>query len=154
MSGADQVPVVDARDELLTLCKAALDAAQYAIGDGANILWQGDTTDRPADGTSHWARVGLLHSPASGKTVGVGAAEEDGPRLYHYFGQLCIQLFTPLGDGLSLADTVSNVLIKALRRGRTASNVTTKNAVAVEAGRDATWYQTNIYADFEYYDRG
>lgn len=148
----DQVPIIDARDELMKLMKDALDAA--AIPGGYKPLWQGGLEDRPPTGDGVWCRVGIIHNPASGRAVGVGAPEQDGPRLYHYFGQAYIQLFTPLGDGLSLADGVSKVLTRALRRGRTTSGVKTKNAVATEGGREGTWYQTNVYADFDYYDRG
>lgn len=138
----------------MKLAQTALTAAQWGAGQSPKILWQAGLDDRPPDGASNWCRVGLIHNPASGRTVGVGAPETDGPRLYRYFGQLYIQLFTPLGDGLSLADAVSKVLVLALRRGRTPSGVATSNAVATEAGRDGTWYQTNVFADFEYYDRG
>lgn len=151
---ADQVPIADARDELMGLAQAALNAAQWGVGITPTLLWQAGLEDRPPDGATPWVRLGLIHSPASGRAVGVGAPSEDGARLYHYFGQLYIQLFTPLGDGLSLSDAVSKVLVQALRRGRTPSGVATRNAVSQEAGREGTWYQTNVFADFEYYDRG
>lgn len=148
---ADAVPLIDARDELMALAKAAIDAAPFATSP--KVLWQASLEDRPDNGKDTWARVGLTHNPRAGQAVGIGGPA-DGPRLYHYYGQLYIQLFTPLGDGLSLSDAVSKVLVQALRRGRTPSNVRTSNAVSVEVGRDGTWYQVNVLADFSYYDRG
>lgn len=147
---ADQVPILDARDELMTLVLSTLEAAGWP----STPLWQADLKDRPSDGSSPWARAGMVHNPQSGRAVAVGAPLEDGPRLYRYFGQVYIQLFTPLGDGLSLSDAVSKVAVNAMRRGRTPSNVRTSNAVSQEIGRDGPWYQVNVLADFEYYDRG
>lgn len=142
------------RDELLALVKAAFETAGEAAPEGERLLWQDGLEQRPPDGEASWARLGLVHSPASGQVRGIGGPTEDGPRVYHYFGQVFVQLFTTAGDGLSVSDVVSKTLVQALRRGRTPSGALTRNASAVEVGRDGPWYQVNVTADFEYDEKG
>ena len=74
----------------------------------------------------------------------------NGLSRYTRTGLLTIQLFTPQGDGLALADTISTAFEEGVRGKRTLNGVIYKNVSSQEIGIDGPWFQTNINADFEY----
>lgn len=130
---------IKARDELLELVNSVLQS-QVSL-----IIWDSDTQD-PPDGTVKWARVSVRHTDSEQATLG----SYNGQRRWRNMGLLFVQLFCPLGDGLSEEDRLAIELVNALRGTTTASGVQLRNVRAQEAGPDGVWHQTNVVAEFEY----
>ena len=134
----------EARDEILTRLKAVVDA--ITTGSRPELVWD-DTVDTvPRDKTSKWARVSLRHLDAEQATL----ANQDGVRRWRRVGVLAVQLFTPLGDGLTLADSVSSTIRGGFEGYSTAGGVWFRRPRTQEVGADGPWFQVNVLVDFEY----
>lgn len=131
----------EARDEVMGKIKLVFDS----LPDWT-VLYQDSTKAQPkaaADGRCPpWARAVMKHDNDSESTIG--------GRRVCYTGEVTIQLFTPLGDGLSMSDVVSKTLVSALQDQSTMLGVTLRRARAVEIGDDGPSYQVNVVAVFEY----
>lgn len=131
-----------ARDALCAIVDAAL------AGESLTIVWDGDGEAPPSDTALSWARVSIRHVDSKQSTLGpVGA------RKYLTSGLMYVQIFTPLGDGLSEDDRLAMILLSALRADDTAG-LTLRNIRPVETGPDGGWHQTNVIAEFEYEEQG
>lgn len=130
---------IQARDEMSSIVSTALS------GQVDTIIWDSDTTP-PPEGSLSWARVSIRH--VSGTQATLGAA--GGQRRWRQTGFLFVQLFTPLGDGLSKDDALVIALQSALRGVTTPSGVILRNVRATEVGADGAWHQTNVVTEFEY----
>lgn len=94
-------------------------------------------------GTTQWARATVQH--AGGGQKGFG----DGIQKHLRIGTLCVEIFTPVGDGLTGQDTKCEQVLNYLE-GRKSYPIWYRNIRAAEAPRDGGYTKTNVYADFEY----
>lgn len=133
---------IQARDEIQGLINTALAGATHPPDQ---IVWPGVPADKPA-ADQVWVRVTLQHT--DGGQSALGRAE--GARRYTYHGLVWIEIYTPMGDGLSADDDLAIVLLAALRAARTTNGAILRNASAREAGPDGGWSKTVVQADFEY----
>ena len=80
----------------------------------------------------------------------INISNNNGIRRYKRTGILIVQLFTGIGTGMSLSDKYSKIIVDSLDGKSTTSGVWLRNVRVNEVGRDGSWFQTNIFADFEY----
>lgn len=124
-----------------TQCRDELNAIVRDNLSVDKILWPDVLEEPPSSGS--WARVVIIHEDNRQVTFGE-------VRRWRTFGCLHIQIFTPLGDGLSLSDALAIEVCSSLRGVTTASGVLVRGANAREIGSDGAFYQTNVVADFEF----
>ncbi len=133
-----------ARDQIAALVKTVADGLSDFVG-----IWDDTRTDIPdaqASPLPSWARIIIRHGPGAQR----GLADISSVRRYTQNGILTIQLFTPSGDGLTLADTISEAFLTGVSGVSTPGGVWFKNQRSVEVGNDGPWFQTNVIAEFEY----
>lgn len=93
---------------------------------------------------ANWVRLSVRHNDSEQESLG-----PPGSRKYRRIGQIVLQLFAPVDDGLEPLDTM-------VRQGRTIfegvrfSEIRTFDAVATEIGSDGDYFQTNLDVDFDY----
>jgi hypothetical protein len=73
-----------------------------------------------------------------------------GTKRWERSGFLIVQLFTPILQGQSSADSLVGIIRGAFEGYSTPSGVWFRNPRISEVGSDGTWYQTNILVDFLY----
>lgn len=117
-----------------------IDAALLPLA--STIIYPNTGTPVPTVGTTTWARVMLQHVQGGQRSI---PQENQHSRQE---GIVIIQVFEPSGRGLG-ASTVSDVLLRALRRAAV-SSLFFKNATKEEIGISGPWFQVNISAQFDY----
>lgn len=128
-----------ARDDVMKLINDAL------TGETLTIHWPGNSYEKPtADQT--WVRISMQHVDGGQRALG----KINGQRRYRHMGLLFIEVYAPLGDGLSHEDGVAMLLLDALKAARTPNGVILRNATGRESGPDGGWHKTVVQADFEY----
>jgi hypothetical protein len=132
------------RDELISLVYTALKADP--LTEDIEILYEDTDIDKPKSLDVSWCRISVKH--VSGKQATL--ANQVNQRRYRRNGLLIVQLFTPIGTGLSLADKYAKIILDSVEGKSTTSNVWLRNCRTNEIGREGSWQQTNIFADFEY----
>lgn len=136
-----------ARDEIYAVLKAAWDTT------GVTLLYSDvegdiDSTQQPNKTEPQpFARATLSHNDRS--QVALGNA--NGQIRYEAQGVLVVQIFTPLGEGLSNADSYAILIEDAFDGARTPGGARFKNVTSREIGSDGPWFQTNVTVEF-YYD--
>lgn len=141
--------VFQARDEILSLFKAAWDAG--AESAGVLVLYADSKADIPTgmDADNNplpWARVTVQHI---GSLQG-SLAGSHGTRRWTRNGIVTVQIFTAFGTGLSLSDKLAMIALGAFEGKETASHVWFRNVRPEEIGQDGVWFQTNVIAEFTY----
>lgn len=138
-----------ARDEILTVFKTAWDAGIETTGKVVIYPDAKNQVPKTNDADSNpnlWARVSVVHDTGRQATLG-----GIGNRLFQREGSVTVQVFTPIGTGLSIADKVYKIVVDAFEGKTSASgNVWFRNVRVNEIGPEGTWFQANIIADFEY----
>jgi hypothetical protein len=113
------------------------------------LLYDDKPRDLPQDAA--FARVMVQHNVFSQRTLGGKVALGGGGSRFGRNGLVTVQIFTPMGDGLTSADPLVDLALDAFEGESTGSDrVEFRNARSIEAGNDGIWYQTNVVADFEY----
>lgn len=138
--------LTEARDEILTQFKTRWD--QPGASQGIPVIyWDSDATaPKPPN---PWARVTVQHSPVQPGQVTL--AGFSGGRRFRRTGICTVQIFTPLGDGLSTADQLATIARSAFEGQTTPSSVIFRAVSVNEVGRDeGGWFQVNVLAQFEY----
>lgn len=130
-----------ARDEMLT----QITAAWTAGASGAPLLYDDRPGATPADATT-WARVHIQHNLGTQATIG----NPIGNNLFRRDGLLTVQIFVPIGKGLSLADTLAKVAADAFEGQSTPGGVWFRKVRMREIGPDKAWFNVNVYAEFNY----
>lgn len=110
---------------------------------GVDLVYGDDPPASALDGTSAWARA--TSKLAAGGQQGFG----DTKSTYNRVGVLCIEIFTPIGDGLTQMQTLVEQVLTNIE-SRKSYPVWYRNIRAADAGRNGGYNKTNIYADFEY----
>ena len=130
-----------ARDEIFAVAQSAIIAYDGAF----KIIWHdADDVNRPKT-SQPWAEVSLYHIGSYQATMG-----DAGNRTFRRHGFVEILVYTPEGDGLTLADALAIVAQDALEGVTTPGGVIFRNAGASEAGKSGISRVTNVRADFEY----
>jgi hypothetical protein len=129
----------EARREILVLFKAAWDPTGHAA------IFQDTKDDKPV-GVAPYAKVFINHfDGGQGSLTG-----SDGTSVFDRVGTLLVQIFTPPGDGLSLAYALGKILSDAYEGKATPGGVWFRNAQIKEIGADGAYQQLNFLVDFEY----
>jgi hypothetical protein len=134
----------EARDEILAQFKTVWDAGPESTGV---LVRYPDAPNDPPSTQVSWARVTVQHNPTGGQATLSGA---QGKRRYRRFGLVTVQIFTIFGQGLVLADRLSETAQVAFEGVSTPGGVIFRSVNAVEIGRSKEWFQTNVVAQFEY----
>jgi hypothetical protein len=135
---------------MVTLAVAREVIYQKWVDDwGATSLFTFDNEKYNPPSGSAWARVGVRHRGSALESIG-GAGNNN----YQRTGVLFVQVFTPIDQGVSEADSLSQAA-RAIFEGITLSNnaIRFNNAVIREVGSDGSWYQVNVECEFQYDER-
>lgn len=130
-----------ARDEMT---KQVADA--WTAGAGGAPLYYDDRPGQKPPTTSAWGRLTVRHNLGDQTTL----SNPLGQKLFRRDGILTVQVFTPAGAGLRLADTLAKVVADALEGQSTPGGVWFRKVRIKEEGPDGAWYQLNVVAEFEY----
>lgn len=136
----------EARDEIHTLFKTAWDAGAETGCQPVLYADSKTTVPKTVDTDSNpdvWARITVQHTGGNQATLG-------GNRCFNRFGVVTVQVFTPIGTGLSIGDNVYKIVVDAYEGKTTPGGVWFRNVAVNEVGPEGEWFQTNIIADFEY----
>lgn len=125
---------------------SVIDAAWAPTGHVIN--YPGKTEAVPS-GSSPWARVTVRHTKSEQRSI---------PRagqIYTGNGILIVQVFTPLGDGISstLKANLVKIVQNALRGQDTPGGLFFMEVTPEEVGQSGHWYQTNVSARWQYDER-
>jgi hypothetical protein len=131
--------ITEARDAMLADLTAAL-PQEFPVSyvDAAPV--------EALDGRTAWARCTVKH--IDGKQRGFGG---DGTKKYESIGIACIEIFAPVGTGLTTGDALASDAKRYLE-GLRSSQVWYRNIRAADVGMDGGYQKINIYADFSYED--
>lgn len=141
--------VTQARDEIHTLFKTAWDAGADTAGKRVMYWDSKQVIDETNDGDGNpntWARIVIQHVLSNQASL----ANRSGQRKYRRSGLVTVQVFTPLGTGLSIADRIYKIVLDAFEGKVTPGNVWFRNVRLNEVGPSGSWFQGNIISDFEY----
>ena len=139
-----------ARDEIYGLFKTAWDGD---VASSSVLVLYENVPGEPPDAVNTatgklppYARVSVRHFTGGQSTLSGGL----GRRTFSRNGAVTVQIFTPIGDGLALSDTLVPIARNAYEGVDTASGVWFRNVRHVEVGPTGAWYQVNVIADFTY----
>lgn len=111
---------------------------------GYKVKWPDLPEFKPTDDIP-WARVHLLH-----QNGGQGSLSGDlGAKRWDRAGVLTIQIFTPIGTGLSEGYNMAQNVLTAYE-GTAIQSLWFRNARIREAPSDGAFNQINVVIDFEY----
>jgi hypothetical protein len=114
-----------------------------ALPSGTLALWP-DTPQSIPSGEP-WVRPVIRHA-TGGQT---SLSDQSGQRRFTHAGVLIVQLFTPVGDGMSASNTLTQAFLTYFETIRS-SPVWYRNIRAMEIGKDGAAEQVNFMADFQY----
>jgi hypothetical protein len=126
------------------MLKTAVDASSF---NALKLIWQG-VESQPAspDPTAPWARVKMQHATGGQKSL----ANANGRSRYVRSGFVVVQLFNVGGKGLVSTDQMVAMILAAYEGKTTTGGIVFRNGRFQEVGQDGPWFQTNVFADFEY----
>lgn len=128
-----------ARDVILTQFKTAWDL----LSSPPKVLYD-DVSDDIPPASSPWVRVTVQTYYGGQATLG-----SRGNRQFDHFGSVTVQVFTPIGDGMDLSDSLSQSALDIFE-GESTGSIWFRNVRANDIGVEGDWYQVNVRADFEY----
>lgn len=129
-----------ANNEILDTFKAAWDTTGHVA------LYENVKGDKPSGNSDPWARVTVRHSFGEQATL----ANAGGQRRWNREGIITVQVFIPLGEGLSEGYALAKIVADAFEGAATPSAVWFRNVRVNEVGPDGEWFQINVLADFTY----
>lgn len=139
--------IAAARDDILALFKATWDASGLdSNGQPVKAVYDDTAEERPEQGQP-WVRLMVKHTTGGQATVG----GRPGQKRFRRFGILTVQVFTPFGQGLTLSDTLVNVVL-GIFEGQQASldGAFFYNCRPQEIGQSDDWHQTNVVVEFQW----
>lgn len=138
--------VAQARDQMMTLFKDAIDGGGAPV-TGFVTIWDGvDKQPTPPTFPTPWARIAAKHNSGNKSSL----ANANGVSRYTRRGILVVQLFTDGGKGLVSNDEILAIILGAYEGKTTTGGLVFRNCRFQEVGADGPWFQTNFFADFEY----
>lgn len=126
-----------AYDEILTTFKNAWDTT------GHKAFYENIEDDRETD-DSAFAKIQVTHSGSRQDTLG-----GIGSRTFRRSGIVTIRIYTQAGKGLQESHQLAKVATDAFE-GKSVSGIWFRNVRAIEIGREGSFYQVNVIAEFEY----
>ena len=137
--------IEEARDEILTYFTTEWNTQT----DPPLVIYDDKARDLPEDAS--WVRVRVQHNVFAQRTLGGKPSLGGGGRRFTRTGIVTVQVFTPVGDGLTSSDPLVDFTVDIFEGEETGSDrVEFRNTRANEVGADGPWHQTNVIADFEY----
>jgi hypothetical protein len=137
----------EARDAINALVKAGADAYNAANNPDVVVVYE-DTKVAANAGTTPEFRVFIRHGNGNQSSLG-----SVGNRKFDRKGVVIVQVFTPIGDGFTLDDTLSTVARNCFEGVTTSNGVWFRRTKVQEVGKTGAFYQTNVTAEFEYTER-
>lgn len=115
-----------------------------SVIDSANLTFDNEKYDPPDD--QAWMRFTVRHTVMGQETLG-----GEGNRKFRRLGIAVTQIFTPIDQGVSEADTLAQ-LVKNVFEGVRLTGTTVRflDVQIIEVGPENKWYQVNVEANFEY----
>lgn len=139
----------EARDDIIELFRTAWKADTESQSVGL-VYWDVPSsapTGHDANGDPvSWARVFVQHTGGGQASL----SGDTGRRRWRRTGVVTVQIFTPYGTGLSKADKLSMVAMRAFEGQSTSSGIWFRDVNFQEVGQDSIWFQSNVSATFEY----
>ncbi len=129
-----------ANDDILTLLKNAWDPT------GHKLFYEAVRDEREAD-NSPWAFVVVRHAVGQQDTLG-----GTGNRSFIRFGAVIVTINTPSTNGLQDSYQLAKVVADAYEGVSSPNGVWFRNVRITELGREGTFFQMQVAADFEYYE--
>lgn len=123
-----------ARDEMTAVFWDVWEATTHPVA------WQDEAFEPPA--ASSWARFTIRHELGRNKAIG--------NKSFLRQGNIFIQIFVPVGDGLSASDDLAKIVAGAYEGTSTPGGAWFRNVTAREIGRDGNWTQFQVRVDFEW----
>lgn len=130
----------EVRDSIVTLFKTAWDAQTAPIPKA----FYDDINYKPPKDTPY-ARVQVEESLGTQRSLG-----STGNRFFSGYGIVTISVFTPVGNGVTLADRYVNVAWKAFLGKTTPEGIQFLNTRRRDIGVSGEFLQTKIIADYVY----
>ncbi len=140
------VTLAQARDAVITVVDVAWKAAPASAA--LTMLYDNVVGDRPGESASTtqneaWARTTV-------RTIGSDRTTQ-GTRRYQTDGLVTVQIFTPSGDGHTLGDALTKIVVDALRaHTSSADSIWFFGVTPIEIGQDGPWFNVNVDASFRY----
>lgn len=141
--------LTQARDEIFTMLKTAIDASSYS---SISVRYQDVPVDltSSAQGTNDnpdpFLQVELLHLGGRQSSLGPVA-------LYTRNGLLRVMVFSPRGLGMSTLDEICQIVLDAYEGHSSPGGVWFRNAHVNEQGADGIWTRMDVLVDFTYNER-
>lgn len=110
---------------------------------GVAVLWPDTPQNIPVG--HQWLRPVIRHAGGGQKSLG----GSDGTRRFGAWGVVIVQVFTPVGDGMTDSDTLVQTLLTYFEAVRS-PQLWYRNIRAIEIGKDGAAEQVNFMADFQY----
>jgi hypothetical protein len=129
-----------ARDEVLTLFKTAWDAGAPTVP----LRYWDKKSAIPGTSNDAWADIQMQWTGGEQRGFGLGT------RRYNREGIVTVKIFTPFGDGLIQADSLTKIAADAFEGVDTPNGVWFRRVRVNHVGQRGEWYQTNVLADFFY----
>ncbi len=134
----------EAVDDILTMFKDAWDTTGFGVIYENVVAAEGSTV--PPTSTDPWARVMVRHVTGNQSSLSGGL----GTQRYTRTGVLIVQIFVPVGEGLSQALQLGKIVADAYEGKASPLQVWFRNVRVNEVGPDGDWYQVNTIANFTY----
>lgn len=131
----------EARD-LINSHVAAAAASIIGLGSVA-ILWPDTPTDIPSG--QPYIRPTIRHATGGQSSL----SDQSGIRKFTHAGVLIVQLFAPVGDGMTDSDKMTQAFLTYFETLRS-SQVWYRNIRATEIGKQGSAEQVNFLAEFSY----
>lgn len=123
------------------------DAAWTAVQPTVPYVLDNEQFSEP-NPTSAWLRLAIRHAGASKLTL-------SRPARYKRYGNIMIQIFSPVDQGRLPLDTLAKAAIDVFETNVilvSGETVTTYSAGPRDSPADGQWAQMTIAVDFDYYD--
>jgi len=127
----------EAYDAMLALFKSAWDPT------GHRVFWDNKEKGRETD-TSTYAVVQVNYGGANQASLG-----GTGNRTFKRNGVVLIMIYAQAGEGLSEGHAAAKVAADAFE-GQASGGIWFRNVRINEIGREGSFYQINVLAEFEY----
>jgi hypothetical protein len=141
--------IAQARDEILTMLKTAIDASSY---DDIEIRYQDIPVERvnsvagADENPPPFLQVEIMHLGGGQTSLGPVAR-------WTRRGLLRVQVFAPTGLGMSTLDEIAQIVLDAYEGHSSPGGVWFRNGHIREMGPDGIWTRMDVLVDFTYNER-
>lgn len=139
--------ITQARDEMIEMAVAALEASTYAgitkkFEDVATV--EPSTAPNAQGKADPWVCIDVQHTGGGQTSLAKPKAR------YTRMGLLRVRVYTPRGDGMSTGDEIAQIVLDAYEGQSSPGGVWFRNAQLRESGSDGIWTRTDVLVDFQY----